>query len=125
MAKNEASDTLGDLLGGGSSMIIVSAEDGSHYFVKSDENLRSALTLSETDAKDSFIHIAQGTYQGDFSYYGGGTLDYVDEGLTLLGGYDLAFTSRSTDPSLTVFDGTNSPSSMSKFNPLTTNILPS
>ena len=96
-----------------SAMIIISADDGVHYFADSDEDLHYALSLSEADAKDSIIHIAQGTYQGDFYYSGGGMLDYWDEGLTLLGGYDSSFTSRSTDPSLTIFDGENSPSSIS------------
>ena len=113
MAKIIIDDTLDDLEFDSSSMIIVSADDGVHYFADSDEDLHYALSLSEADAKDSIIHIAQGTYQGDFYYSGGGILDYWDEGLTLLGGYDSSFTSRSTDPSLTIFDGENSPSSIS------------
>ena len=109
----EQVDNILDYLGlDNSSMIIISTDDGIHYLVDSDEDLHYALSLSETDAKDSVIHIAQGTYQGDFSYYGGGILDYVDEGLTLLGGYDATFTSRSADPSLTVFDGAISSSSI-------------
>jgi hypothetical protein len=113
MAKVQVDTTLDDLEFNSSAMIIVSADDGVHYFADSDEDINYALSLSEADAKDSIIHIAQGTYQGDFYYSGGGIIDYVDEGLTLLGGYDSSFTSRSTDPSLTIFDGENSPSSIS------------
>ena len=112
MAKVKVDDASSYLGIDSSSMVILSADDGVHYLVDSDEDLHYALSLSETDAKDSVIHIAQGIYQGDFSYYGGGILDYYDEGLTLLGGYDTTFTSRSTDPSLTIFDGVNSASSI-------------
>jgi len=112
MAKVKVEDASNYLGISSSSMVILSADDGIHYLVDGSEELHYALSLSETDAKDSIIHIAQGTYEGDFSYYGGGMLDYVDEGLTLLGGYDATFTSRSTDPSLTIFDGKNAPSSI-------------
>ncbi len=80
-------------------MAVVSTGIANHY-VSTSEELQSALTEAQNNALDDVIHIAQGTYVGNFVY-----ASTQESGLSILGGYSADFSSRDVDATNTILDG--------------------
>ncbi len=88
-----------DVLEGGHLVTIV-IDDTAYHQVNDSTQLHLAIDLAEVNGMHDVFQIAQGTYSDTFLY------DSVESfNVSFYGGYTNNFTSRSTDPSLTVFDG--------------------
>ncbi len=82
-------------------MPVVSTGMANHY-VSTSEELQSALTEAQNNAMDDVIHIAQGTYAGNFLY-----ASTEENDLSILGGYSADFSSKDVDATNTILDGNN------------------
>jgi len=71
-----------------------------NHYVSTTEELQSALTEAQNNGLDDVIHIAQGTYLGNFVYVSSEEYD-----LSILGGYSANFSVRDTDAVNTILDG--------------------
>jgi len=71
-----------------------------NHYVSTSEELQSALTEAQDNAMDDVIHIAQGTYVGNFVY-----ASTEENDLSILGGYSSDFSLRDVDATNTVLDG--------------------
>ena len=88
-------------------MAKVSTGIANHY-VSTAAELQSALTEAQNNALDDVIHIAQGTYVGNFLY-----ASTEENDLSILGGYSADFSSRDVDAANTILDGNSSDSFVS------------
>jgi len=80
-------------------MAKVSTGIANHY-VSTSEELQSALTEAQNNGLDDVIHIAQGTYVGNFVY-----ASTEESDLSIFGGYSADFSSRDVDATNTILDG--------------------
>lgn len=69
------------------------------FYVWTTEELSLALNMAQSNGSANVIHVSSGTYTGNF------TFDFAAGSLTIIGGYNSDFSDRSSDPSVTVFDG--------------------
>lgn len=67
-------------------------------------DLQAALDSAGHATGDVVIRVARGTYYGGFDFLPD-TL--IDKDVTIYGGWELDFSGRDTDPSMTILDGTN------------------
>ena len=68
-------------------------------------NLQNALDIARTNGQDDVIYLRQGTYSTGSSPFSYGSSGNDSKTVSLIGGWNDNFTTRSSDPFLTLLDG--------------------